>query len=178
MAIYEFYCPDNNRIYQFYARSLAQAALVPPCPDNPAFQMRRILSPFAVAARGGRGAGAEGPAGAEGGAGEPQDARMEAALGQMENEFAHVDESDPKAMGRVMRRMAELTGEPMEGQMEEAVRKLEEGADPESLDEGLGGAEEGEGGGERAPGEVRRGAGRRRRPQRAPERDPKLYDYP
>jgi len=177
MAIYEFYCPDNNRIYQFYARSLAQAALVPPCPDNPAFRMRRILSPFSVAAGGGRGAGAEGSAGGDGLAEEPQDARMEAALGRMESEFANVDESDPKAMGRMMRRMAELTGEPVDGQMEEVVRKLEEGADPESLDEDLGGAA-GEEGKESEPGGGRRGAGRRRRPQRAPERDPKLYDYP
>ena len=35
----------------------------------------------------------------------------------------------------MMRRMAELTGERIDGDMEEVVRRLEEGADPESLEE-------------------------------------------
>ena len=37
MPIYEFYCPENHRIYQFYARTLAQGRSLPKCPDNPAF---------------------------------------------------------------------------------------------------------------------------------------------
>lgn len=52
MPIYEFYCPDNHRIYQFYARTLAQARTVPPCPDNPGFRMQKIMSPFAVVGSG------------------------------------------------------------------------------------------------------------------------------
>jgi hypothetical protein len=176
MPIYEYYCPDNHRIYQFYARSLAQGSVVPPCPDNPALRMQRILSPFSVAARGGREAGEGGGAGEASGPG-PDDSRMDAALGQMEREFAGVDENDPKAMGRMMRRMAEITGEPIEGQMEEAVRRLEEGADPEALDEELGG-EAADPGREGPLAGERSGAGRGRRPRVAPQRDPRLYDYP
>jgi hypothetical protein len=176
MPIYEYYCPDNHRIYQFYARSLAQGLLVPPCPDNPAFRMRRILSPFSVAARGARVQGAEG-AGDKPGEPGPDDSRMEAALGQMEREFASVDENDPKAMGRMMRRMAEITGEPIDPRTEEAVRRLEEGADPASLDEELGGEAAGPGQDGAPPGE-RGGPGRARRPRGAPQRDPRLYDYP
>jgi hypothetical protein len=86
-----------------------------------------------------------------------------------------VDENDPRAMGRMMRRMAEATGEPMDGQMEEVVRRLEEGADPESLGEELAGDEPGPGdpapGGGAAP-------GRARRRRAAPQRDPRLHDYP
>ena len=59
-----------------------------------------------------------------------EDARMESAMNAMEKEFASVDENDPKAMARMMRRMSELTGEKIDGEMEEVVRKLEEGADP------------------------------------------------
>ena len=44
MPIYEFYCPENHRIYQFYARTLAQGRSVPKCPDNPGFTMRKMLS--------------------------------------------------------------------------------------------------------------------------------------
>ena len=43
MPIYEFYCPDNHKIYQFYARTLAQGRVVPACPDNPGYRMRKIL---------------------------------------------------------------------------------------------------------------------------------------
>jgi hypothetical protein len=174
MPIYEFYCPDNNRIYQFYAKTLAQGSRVPPCPDNPRFRMRRMISPFAVVGAGGRKEADPGPAGAGEGA---DNARIEAAMGEMEREFSSVDENDPRAMGRMMRRMAELTGEKLDGEMEEVVRKLEEGADPDSLEDQLG-ADPGEGA-EEAPAAGAAGSGRPARRRRiAPVRDPKLYDFP
>ena len=39
---------------------------------------------------------------------------MEAAMSAMEGEFSNVDENDPRAMGRMMRRMSELTGEKLD----------------------------------------------------------------
>jgi hypothetical protein len=178
MPIYEFYCPDNHRIYQFYARSLAQGMVVPKCPDNPKFQMQKILSSFAVVGSGRKieeaGGGADGPAEAENPA---DDARMEAAMGQMEREFSSIDENDPKAMGRMMRRMASLTGEKIDGEMEAVVRKLEEGADPDSLEEELGGGSGGDP--EPTPSATGKAAKHRLRSVRsAAVRDPRLYDYP
>ncbi len=173
MPIYEFYCPENHRIYQFYARSLAQGRTVPPCPDNPKYSMRKILSPFSVSASGRQGDGAASEAPPEG----ADDARMEAAMGAMEREFSGVDENDPRAMGRMMRRMAELSGERMEGEMEEVVRKLEEGADPDSLEEQLSGAAP-EGGGDAAPAAAKEARRRSTARRGAPERDPRLHDYP
>jgi hypothetical protein len=176
MPIYEYYCPDNHRIYQFYARTLAQGKTVPPCPENPRFRMRKMLSSFAVTGPG-SGKDVDAAPGAAGDSGEPDDRRLEAAMGEMEREFSGVDENDPRAMGRMMRRMSDLTGEKMDGEMEEVVRKLEEGADPDSIGEALGAGAEGEGG-------VPPKAGAqdaRRRPRAAgtaPRRDPKLYDYP
>jgi hypothetical protein len=168
MPIYEFYCPGNHRIYQFYARTLAQGGTVPPCPDNPKFRMRKLLSAFSVG-------GADRKESGEGDAAPgPDDARMEAAMGAMEREFSSVDENDPKSMGRMMRRMAELTGERLGGDMEEVVRKLEEGADPDSLEEQLGAGPE-EGMPETPMAEARR---RLRSRCAAPTRDPKLYEYP
>src|SRR5271170_2824350 len=146
MPIFEFYCPDNHRIYQFYARSLAQGSLVPKCPDNPKFRMQKMLSAFAVT---GPGRARPGDSGAPREEGQKDDPRMEAAMGQMEREFSSVDENDPRAMGRMMRRMADLTGEPIAGEMEEVVRKLEEGADPDSLEDRL--ASDPAGGGEGPP---------------------------
>jgi hypothetical protein len=174
MPIYEFYCPDNNRIYQFYARTLAQAGIVPRCPDNPRYAMRKMLSAFAVTGSVRAGEADAGPPGAGGAQG---DARMEAAMGQMEREFSSVDESDPRAMGRMMRRMADLAGEPIGGEMEEVVRKLEEGADPDSLEDQLGGADPAADAGA-PPEDPGRGARRARVSRAAPQRDPRLHEYP
>lgn len=169
MPIYEYYSPDNNRIYQFFAKTVAQGRSVPKCPDNPKFRMERIMSSFAITGGGkaekektGGDAGAEDEGGSE-----ADDPRMEAAMNQLEREMEGIDENDPKAMGRMMRRMSELTGEKLDGEMEEVVRKLEEGQDPESLEEQLGDAFPEDG----MAGEGRSGRGR------APTRDPNLYDY-
>ncbi|MBI5768998.1 MAG: FmdB family transcriptional regulator [Verrucomicrobia bacterium] len=186
MPIYEYYCPDNHTIYQFYAKTFAQGQTVPQCPENPKFKLRKLVSAFAVTKGGKRDDATESkPAADPGDAAE--DARMEAAMGAMEKEFSAVDENDPRAMARMMRRMGELTGEKFDEPMEEAVRKLEEGADPDSLDEQLGGDTPG---GESDPHGDDTGMGgppppakdpkekrhrfRARRPLR---RDPKLYDY-
>jgi hypothetical protein len=105
---------------------------------------------------------------------------MEAAMGAMEREFSSVDENDPRAMGRMMRRMSELTGEKIDGEMEEVVRKLEEGTDPETLEDQFGGETEGKGGSpegdalSKTPTEPRVRF-KSRRP--LPSLDPKLYDY-
>jgi len=197
MPIYEFYCPDNNKIYSFYAKTLAQGQTIPRCPENPAFRMRKIVSAFAVTGKTRKSSGAEAGEPDAGGAmpgGAPEnpaeDARMEAAMSAMEGEFANVDENDPRAMGRMMRRMSELTGERLDGEMEEVVRKLEEGADPDQLEAQMGDAfGEGEGGGDpdgphgmgggepKAPVDPKEPRHRFRARLGPPIRDPKLYDY-
>jgi len=187
MPIYEYYCPDNNRIYQFFAKTLAQGQTVPKCPDNPEFRMERMMSAFAITGKAetkkdsgpapaeGDGSSAPHEAGDMGGPGAdgPNDARMEAAFSEMEREMDGLDENDPRAMGRMMRKMSEVTGEKLDEQMEEVVRKLEEGTDPDALEDQLGGAfpegdEDGMGGGFGGMGGGFRGA---------PSRDPHLYDY-
>jgi hypothetical protein len=180
MPIYEYYCPENHRIYQFFAKTLAQGQTIPQCPDNPAYRMERIMSAFAITGRSaepaapmpsGAASGAPAEAGEASPADGPEDARMESAFSEMEREMDGVDENDPRAMGRMMRRMSELTGEKLDEPMEEVVRKLEEGTDPDALEQQMGDAfpegEDGEGG----PGGM--GGGRRG----APMRDPQLYDY-
>jgi len=188
MPIYEYYCPNNHTVYQFFAKTLAQAESIPSCPDNPRFKMVKMVSGFAIT-KGGKSDEAP-PAPAADAGGDADDARMESAMAAMESEFAHVDENDPKAMGRMMRRMAEMTGEKLDGEMEEVVRKLEEGADPDSLEEAFGD----EGGGEGDPygddmgmgmggppggpeKETTEGKYRYRVRRAAPRRDPNLYDY-
>lgn len=183
MPIYEYYCPDNHTVYQFYAKTLAQGRTIPPCPANPKFRMQKQLSAFAIA-RAGRKDTAESPA-AEPGGDQPEDARMDAAMDSLEKEFDHMDENDPKAMARILRRMAEASGEQLDAPAEEIVRKLEEGADPEALEEQFGGGE----GDERDPlasltdpkdAKAAKPEPRHRFKARRllpPRRDPQLYDY-
>jgi hypothetical protein len=182
MPIYEYYCPDNHTVYQFYAKTLAQGSTIPRCPADPRYRMQKLVSAFAIT----KGGKSDEPPPAAGAAAEEagDDPRIEAAMNAMESEFAGLDENDPRAMGRMMRRMAELTGEKLDGEMEEVVRKLEEGADPDSLEEQLGGGEGVEGEGDPGAGAAEGGEAARTEPRHrfkirrtVPRRDPQLYDY-
>jgi hypothetical protein len=186
MPIYEYYCRENHTIYQFYAKTLAQGRTLPKCPDNPRLRLMRIPSAFAVTGgKKGEAAPEDGGRPDEANSDPAEDARMESAMSAMEKEFGAVDENDPRAMGRMMRRMAELTGEKIDGEMEEVVRKLEEGADPEALEEKMGGEPPGAADdpygdrpGEAAPAKDPKEPKHRFKARRLPpRRDPKLYDY-
>jgi len=110
-------------------------------------------------------------------------------MSAMEGEFSNIDENDPRAMGRMMRRMSELTGEKLDGEMEEVVRKLEEGADPDKLESEMGGLGEEEGGDPddpygqgpgadaKPPADPKEPMHRFRLRRGPPTRDPQLYDY-
>lgn len=188
MPIYEYYSPDTHKIYSFYAKTLAQGGLTPRCPDDPQARMIKLISNFSIGGPGSTDAESDAaPSLPDGGA--DDDARLNAAMDAMEREFAGVDENDPRAMARMMRRMAELGGEKLDEPMEEVVRKLEEGADPDALEESMGDAI-GPGGGEDDPysdGPAHPGAGKEAAPKEdrpkfkvrrpPPRRDPKLYDY-
>jgi hypothetical protein len=182
MPIYEYYCRENHTIYQFYAKTLAHGKTIPKCPDNPSFKLSKMVSAFAISSGGRKDEAAEPNAAAAAGADDP---RMEAAMSAMEQEFSSLDENDPKAMARMMRRMSELTGEKIDGEMEEVVRKLEEGADPDSLEDSLGGDADADpddpygmgGAGEAKLDDPKEGRFRFKVRRAAPRRDPNLYDY-
>ena len=179
MPIYEFYCPKNNKIYSFLARSLAYADKVPRCPDNSTFPMERVVSSFAVTGR-----ATEENRRAEGASGFPDidDAKMEAAMAQMEREFSGMDEEnpDPKALARMMRKMTSLTGEKMPETMDEMISRMEKGEDPEKLEEEYGDALEDfdpmSGKSAEAGEETDGGLKAQRRRNRA-QRDPQLYEF-
>lgn len=173
MPIYEYFCPDNRRIYSFFARSLRYSDMTPRCPDNPKWKMEKMLSGFAITGR----AKEEVPGG---GGDDLDDAQMDAAMNAMEREFGHVadsDNPDPRALAKMMRRMSELTGQKMPEQMNEVIARLEKGEDPDKLEEeygdvfdkldDMGGDDAAEAGGDTR-------SKRRRRPKVT--RDPKLYE--
>ena len=174
MPIYEYFCPDNRRIYSFFARSLRYADKVPRCPDNPKWKMEKLVSGFAITGR-----AKEKPA--DLGGDDMDDAKMEAAMDAMEREFGSVadsDNPDPRALAAMMRRMGEITGQKMPEEMNEVIARLEKGEDPDKLEEEYGdvfdkmdalGEESGDAEGESE------GRAKLRRKRRI-TRDPKLYE--
>jgi hypothetical protein len=63
---------------------------------------------------------------------------MEREMMRLMAEAEGLDEKDPRQLGRFMRRMSEVSGEPLDEEMEEAVRRLELGEDPEKIEEEFG----------------------------------------
>ncbi len=174
MPIYEFYCARNRTIYSFFARSLAYAAKTPRCPDDAGFPLERMISKFAVTGR------AKEPSAAVADA--PDDPRMERAMLEMESEMAALGDGenpDPRALARMMRKMTDLTGEPMPAAMGEMIARLEQGEDPDKLEQEYGdvmdGFDPGGGGGDETEKDASAVVAARRRSQRI-ERDPKLYE--
>ena len=166
MPIYEFFSPDTNKVYSFFARSLAQGKKTPRCPDKPGARMERVISRFAVTGRASE--KKDSPPDAA-------DPRMERVMAEMQSEMAGIDEGnpDPKALGRMMRKMTEATGQPMPKEMDQMIRRMEAGEDPEKLEEEFGDAFEGMD----MPGEENAGeTGAQRHALRKPARDPALYE--
>ena len=143
MPVYEFLCPSCNRIFSFHSFRV-ETSRAPRCPKCGAENLHRVPSRFGVAA-----ASKAAPAG--GGEGdERDDPRMEREMMRFAAELEGMDESDPRQMAAAVRRMTELAGEPVTPAMEEMIRRLEAGEDPERIEEELGDAleeEMGDGGG-------------------------------
>jgi len=160
VPIFEFLCPVCNRIYSFLSLS-ATPRRQPVCPRCASADLTRVPSAFAVST--GRKSAEEKP---KRSGGEPDDAamaRMEQEVMRMTGELDEKDAEDPRVMARMMRRLAEASGETMTPTMEEMFRRLEAGEDPENLEDELGPQLEAEMGGEGGEGG-------------APTRDDGLYD--
>ena len=140
MPIYEYYCPHCHRIFSFLAKTMAEAEKTPECPKCNAKDMTKKMSSFAFVggtrkSSGGRGADSVGD---DLGAGDDLDPRAERELEKLMAQAENIDENDPRQLGGLMRKMADITGEPMDAEMEEAVKRLEKGEDPEKIEEEMG----------------------------------------
>ncbi len=170
MPIYEFFCPKNQRIYSFFARSLSYADKVPRCPENPKWKLEKMVSGFAITGRAKEKSDLPDM---------PDDPRMEQAMAEMEREFSGITDSehpDPRLLARMMRKVADLGGEKVPPQMQEMIARLEKGEDPEKLEAEFGDAFDGM---DDALGDVPEAKAtlaklRRRKPRIT--RDPTLYE--
>jgi hypothetical protein len=198
MPIYEYYSKDTNKIYSFYAKSSRYKDIIPQCPDNPDYSMVKMVSNFAFIG-GTKKAEEENAMGGGADDMDMNDPKMRAAMAEMERAISSMDEDnpDPRQMGQLMRKMAEMTGEKMDAGMEEVIAKLEEGRDPEELEAEMGdllgddpemggmGGPMGQPGGDDTGGEndnstagkLKQLLRNQRNRQNAPVKDPELYEY-
>jgi putative FmdB family regulatory protein len=151
MPIYEFLCQPCNRVYSFHTQRY-DTERVPACPKCGSDAMRRMVSRFAFVRGGtkakaaagdedlgGPGGGFDDEPGGPGGGPDLDDPRVEREMMKLMADAEHMDENDPRQLARLMRRMSEVTGEPLDAEMEDAVRRLESGEDPERVEEDMGG---------------------------------------
>jgi putative FmdB family regulatory protein len=156
MPIYEYLCPECNVVFSFMVKNVKKAkkAYCPRCGNKKT--MERVMSKFAFSGhtRKSTGMGSSGGSSAEGGGADDmpdlspgQEREMMRLMSQIEG----MDENDPKQMGALMRKMSEITGEGLDAEMEEAVRRMEAGEDPDKIEEDLGDLGMGDGGGMSGP---------------------------
>jgi len=169
MPIHEFYCPDCHRIFNFLARR-PNISKRPACPCCDRARLERRISRFAISK--GRSEASEGPddMGLPPGLDE---AKMERVLAEMANEAENVNEDDPRQMARMMRKLYDGTGLSLGEGMDEAMRRMETGEDPDAIEADMGDLLENE---DFLFGKGKSGLKGMARRLRPPEVDETLYD--
>ncbi len=172
MPIYEFACPKCRRIFSFLSRRI-QPDHVPTCPKCGHRKLQKEVSRFAMLKGMAEPAPQpEGPQGDAAGLPDVDDSRMERAMNEMEQAMDYLDENNPKHMAIMMKKMKDMMPPgTLPKEMDVAIRRLEQGEDPEKIEEDMGelfgqlmgDAADGAGGGGGGGGGY--------------SRDPGLYDY-
>jgi len=165
MPIYEFYCPRCHTIYSFWSK-MVDTEKTPPCPKSDKHKLQRQVSSFAVVS-GGKAESDDGPDDLP-----IDETKMERAMETLASEAEGIDEEDPRAAARLMRKLSDMTGLEYGEGMEEALKRLEAGEDPDAIEAEMGDLLEGDEEPFVLPG-AKKGKGRRARP---PKRDDTLYE--
>jgi putative FmdB family regulatory protein len=140
MPIYEFYCRDCHTIFNFLSAKVDTTS-VPSCPKCGRHPLERQVSRFAISK------GLPDPSSSNTGPDQPlspQEERMMHAMEGLASDAEGLDENDPRQMAGFLRRLYEAGDMPMGSAMEEAMRRMEAGEDPDKIDEELGDLLEGE----------------------------------
>lgn len=170
MPIYEFACPKCRKIYSFLSKRV-NPGHSPTCPKCGNKKLSKQVSRFAMT----KGL-AEPAAKPEGAEGEPpmpdfDDPKIARAMSELERDMDSLDENNPKHMAYMMKKMKEVMPEgAMPKEMDIAIKRLEQGEDPEKIEEDMGDLLGGLGGEEDEMGMGGYGGG-------AYSKDSGLYDY-
>ncbi len=162
MPIYEFFCSDCNTIFSFFSKTI-NTRKKPKCPRCKVNTLERRMSAFAIAGRAKED-------------GELDDLpvnedKMEQAMQMLAGEAEHINEDDPRQAADLMRKLSNMTGLELGDGMQEALRRMEQGEDPELIEAEMGDLLESE-----EPFQPAGKKGGRTGKRKAPLRDETLYD--
>ncbi len=125
MPIYEFYCEKCHMIFNFFSKSV-NTEKMPMCPKCKKNKLDRRMSVFST------------PKYSENEEGLPwpdlDENKMEKAMAQLGNEMQNIDENDPRQTANLMRKLSDMTGFDLGGNMEEALQRMEAGEDPAKIE--------------------------------------------
>jgi putative FmdB family regulatory protein len=162
MPIYEFYCKKCHMIFSFFSASV-NTEKRPLCPRCRKTKLDRQMSRFATVRHGGEREDAGMP--------DMDESKMATAMNLLSQEAEHLDENDPRQAANLVRKLSDMTGMNLGPGMEEALKRMEAGEDPEQIEQEMGDLLE-----EEEPlsfGEKSAARGIKRRP---PARDETLYE--
>lgn len=164
MPIYEFYCKECHCIYSFFSKTV-NTDKVPVCPKcNTGKPLSRQVSMFAIAGRASeKNEDADLPF---------DESKMEKAMALLEKEAGNINEDDPRQAANLMRKLSDMTGMELGDGMNEALRRMEDGEDPDQIEAEMGSILESE-----DPFLLPEGKGKKGKAKnRAPRKDGALYD--
>ncbi len=117
MPIYEYYCFDCKKRVSVLFRTMAEAeAGAPACPECAGERLRRLMSRLRVL--------------------RSEENRIE-SMAEDSSLLSGLEQEDPRALAHFMRKMSDETGEPLDGEMDEVVDRLESGESPESIESSM-----------------------------------------
>ncbi len=70
--------------------------------------------------------------------GDVDESKLESAMMSLAGEMEGMDEDDPKQAARLMRKLFDSTGMKLGDGMEEAIRRMEAGEDPDQIERDMG----------------------------------------
>lgn len=145
MPVYEFYCPHCHMIFNFLSKRI-NTEDIPYCPKCKGKDMQRKLSIFSVISSSKKKE-------EDDSVDDPlskllenvDESKLEKAFMSLANEAEKINEDNPREIAKLMKKMFETTGIKMGDAMEEALRRMEAGEDPEKIEEEMGDLFEDEG---------------------------------
>lgn len=116
MPSYDFRCKNCQREFTLTYASIAEAGRSnPSCPVCGSVDLTRLIRRVAILT--------------------DEESRIERLADP--SRLAGLDEDDPRAMGRLMRDMANELGEDVGPEMDEVIERLESGEDPDTIEQNL-----------------------------------------
>lgn len=129
MPIYEFYCQSCNTLFNFFSKTI-NTSKIPSCPKCGIHQLSRRMSAFAFTGKAREDSGMDDL---------PFDeSKMEQAMQMLAGEAENINEDDPRQAADLMRKLTDMTGMELGPGMQEALRRMESGEDPEQIESEMG----------------------------------------